>query len=144
MKGIPRIITFAPSSQPCPVVQMCNVALLQRTEVKFLSMHVDRRLTWTKHIKTKRNQLSLKAKQMHLLIERSTLSVEHKLLLCKAELKPAWAYGVQLWGKDLNSNIEILQRFQSKTLRSILHAPWYINNHMYSVLTLSDRASCDH
>jgi hypothetical protein len=28
-----------------------------------------------------------------------------------------------------NSNSEILQRFQSKTLRSILNAPWYVNNH---------------
>jgi hypothetical protein len=28
-----------------------------------------------------------------------------------------------------NSNNEILQRFQSKTLRSIVNAPWYINNH---------------
>jgi hypothetical protein len=26
-------------------------------------------------------------------------------------------------------NIEILQRFQSKTFRSILNAPWHINNH---------------
>jgi hypothetical protein len=32
---------------------------------------------------------------------------------------------MNLW----NFNIEILQRFQSKTLRSILNAPWYINNH---------------
>jgi hypothetical protein len=35
----------------------------------------------------------------------------------------------QLWGTASNSNIEILQRFQSKTLRSILNAPWCINNH---------------
>jgi hypothetical protein len=26
-------------------------------------------------------------------------------------------------------NIEILQRIQSKTLRSILNAPWFINHH---------------
>jgi hypothetical protein len=28
-----------------------------------------------------------------------------------------------------NSNTKIPQRFQSNTLRSILNAPWYINNH---------------
>jgi hypothetical protein len=44
-------------------------------------------------------------------------------------LKPIWTYKIQLWGTAFSSNIEILQRFQSKTLRSILNAPWYINNH---------------
>jgi hypothetical protein len=44
-------------------------------------------------------------------------------------IKPIWTYRIQLWGTASNSNIEILQRFQSKTLRSILNAPRYINNH---------------
>jgi hypothetical protein len=59
-------------------------------------MHLDRRLTWAKHIKSKRKQLNLKAKQMHwLLRRRSTLSTESKLLLYKAVLKPIWTYGGQ-------------------------------------------------
>jgi hypothetical protein len=67
---------------------------------------------------------------MHWLLgRRSTLSIESKLLLYKAVLKLIWTYGIQLWGTASNSNIEILQRFQSKTLRSILNAPWYINIH---------------
>ena len=37
-------------------------------------------------------------------------------------------WGIQLWGAASNSNIEILQRFQSKTLRSLLNAPWYVTN----------------
>jgi hypothetical protein len=40
---------------------------------------------------------------------------------------------MDLWnsamGEISNSKIEILQRFQSKTLRSILNTPYYINNH---------------
>jgi hypothetical protein len=36
--------------------------------------------------------------------------------------------GIQLWGKASNSNIEITQRYQSKTLRRILNAPWYVTN----------------
>ena len=40
-------------------------------------------------------------------------------MLYRAILKPVWTYGTQLWGTASNSNIEILQRFQSKTLRSL-------------------------
>ena len=46
----------------------------------------------------------------------------------KAILKPVWTYGIQLWGTASNSNIEIFQRFQSKTLRSLIDAPWYVTN----------------
>jgi hypothetical protein len=51
-------------------------------EVKYLGMHLDRRLKWAKHIKTKRKKLNLKAKQMHWLFgRRSTLPIESKPLL---------------------------------------------------------------
>jgi hypothetical protein len=109
---------------------MGKVDLPQENEVKYLGMHLDRRLTWAKHIKSNRKKLNLKAKQMKWLLgRRSTLSIRSKLLLYKAVLKPIWTYGIQLWGTGSNSNIEILQGFQSKTLRSILNAPCYINNH---------------
>jgi hypothetical protein len=35
---------------------------------------------------------------------------------------------MQLWGADSTSNIEILERFQSKALRRIVDAPWYVPN----------------
>jgi hypothetical protein len=123
------VMKFAQRNQTCPTMQMGDVDLLQENEVKYLGVHLDRRLTWTKHIKTKRKQLKLKAKQMQWLLGSSTLSVESELLLYKAVLKPIWIYEIQLWEIASNSNIEILRRFQSETRRSILNAPWYINNH---------------
>jgi hypothetical protein len=41
---------------------------------------------------------------------------------------PIWTYGIQLWGTASLSNIEILERFQSKALRLIADAPWYLPN----------------
>jgi len=35
----------------------------------------------------------------------------------------------ELWGCASKSNIVIMQRFQSKTLRAIENAPWYVTNH---------------
>jgi hypothetical protein len=49
-------------------------------------------------------------------------------ILLLLEKKPIWAYGVQLWGSASNSNLEILERFQSKVLRIITDAPWYVPN----------------
>ena len=49
-------------------------------------------------------------------------------MLYKAILKPIWTRGIQLWGTASNSNIEILQRFQSKTLRSLIDALSYVTN----------------
>ena len=43
-------------------------------------------------------------------------------------VKSTSTYGIQLWRTANNSNIEILQRFQSKTLRSLKDAPCYVTN----------------
>jgi hypothetical protein len=59
---------------------------------------------------------------------KSQLSLENKLLVYKAILKPIWTYGIQLWGSASNSNIEILEVFQLKVLRIITDARWYVPN----------------
>jgi hypothetical protein len=59
---------------------------------------------------------------------KSKLSTNNKLFIYKAILNPIWTYGIQLWGTSSNSNIEIVERFQSKVLRLIADAPWYVSN----------------
>jgi hypothetical protein len=59
---------------------------------------------------------------------KSQLSLANKLLVYKAILKPIWTYGIQLWGTASNSNVDILERFQSKFLRKITDTPWYVPN----------------
>jgi hypothetical protein len=56
------------------------------------------------------------------------LSINNKLLIYKVILKPIWTYGIQLWGTTSNSNIDMLECFQSKVLRLIVDAPWYVSN----------------
>lgn len=122
-------VTFTMKRGTCPPVVFNNQPVPQTDFVKYLGMHLDRRLTWKKHIQTKRKQLGLKLTQMYWLIgHNSALSINNKLLLYKAILKPIWTYGIQLWGTASNSNIEIIQRFQSKILRLIAGAPWFVTN----------------
>ena len=92
-------------------------------------MTLDRRLTWKKHISEKTKQLKEKLRKFYWLTgRRSKLNIQNKITLYKAVIKPVWTYGIQLWGTASNSNIEILQRFQSQTLRSLINETWYVTN----------------
>ena len=122
-------VAFTLRRGTCPPVSLNGNILPQSEVVKYLGMHLDKRLTWQKHIWAKRKQLNIKFKKYLWLLNRnSKLSLDNKLLVYKAILKPVWTYGIQLWGTASVSNIEIIQRFQSKVLRELSDSPWYVRN----------------
>lgn len=131
-------ITFTLRKGDCPPVTMRGEPLPNETSVKYLGLHLDRRLTWENHIKKKRKEADIRWNSLQWLIGRkSTLTLNNKLLIYKAVIKPVWTYGIQLWGSASNSNLEILQRFQNKVLRQITCAPWFARNnelHEYTEL----------
>jgi hypothetical protein len=63
-----------------------------------------------------------------LLGRKSKLSLHNKLIIYKAILKPVWTHGIELWGCAKPSNIKMIQTYQSKLLRIITNAPWYVTN----------------
>jgi len=92
-----------------------------------LGIHLDRKLTWHKHISAKRKHLNLKLRKLYWIIDRkSQLLLVNRLLFYKIILKPIWIYGVQLWRSASNANLEILERFRSKVLRIITDAQLYV------------------
>ncbi|KAH8335008.1 hypothetical protein KR067_003611, partial [Drosophila pandora] len=96
--------TFTLNRQNCPPLTLNNTLLPQANEVTYLGVHLDRRLTWSRHIEAKRTHLKLKASSLHWLINaRSPLCLEYKVLLYNSVLKPIWMYGSQLWGNASNS-----------------------------------------
>ena len=96
----------------------------------YFGIHFDRRLTWKDHVQTKPKQLEHKTRGIKWLIGRhSPLSLENKIIIYKTVLKPVWTYGIELWGCASNFNIEIIQRYQSKIIRILTNAPWYVTNH---------------
>jgi hypothetical protein len=112
-----------------PSYFLCHFQSVPKEYVKYLGLHLDRRLIWHKHIFAKRKQLGITLIKMYWLLGRkSKLSTSNKLLIYKTILKPIWTYGIQLWGTASTSNIEILERFQLKALRMIVDAPWYVPN----------------
>jgi hypothetical protein len=110
-------------------VQLSKKHLTQPDDVKYLGIQLDRKLSWRKHTSTRRKQLELKLRKLYWIIGRkSQLTLENKLLVYKAILKPICTYGVPLWGSASNRNREILERFQSKVLRIITDAPRCVPN----------------
>lgn len=122
-------ITFSLRRGDCPSVRLNNKNLPDKKVVRYLGMHLDRHLTWKEHIKIKRTELNIRLGKLHWLIGRqSTLTLQNKLLVYSTMLKPLWTYGLELWGTASSSNLEILQRFQNKTLRIMVNAPWFVRN----------------
>jgi len=122
-------VTFALKRGNCPPVTLNGNPLPHAENVKYLGMHLDRRLTWKKHILSKRKQLSMKMRGLYWLIGcRSSLTLKNKILLYKSILKPIWTYGIQMWGTACISTINIIERFQAKILRICTGAPWYVPN----------------
>jgi hypothetical protein len=58
-------ITFTRRRDLCPHADFNNVPIPIKTEVKYLGLHLDQKLTCKNHIKAKRCQLELKLKNMN-------------------------------------------------------------------------------
>jgi len=122
-------ITFTNHKGQCPSISINQTTIPQGSTVKYLGLHLDSKLTWREHITKKRKQLDLKTREINWLIgKNSPLSLQNKLLIYKTVLKPIWTYGIALWGCASKSNISVIQRYQSKLLRTITNAPWYVTN----------------
>ena len=79
--------------------------------------------------KKKIKQIKTIRKSMYWLTSRnSKLSVKNKLLIYKIIIKPIWTYGLQIWGMATKSNIKKIENLQSKILRTISNAQWYVRN----------------
>lgn len=122
-------VAFTLRKGVCPSLYINNSEIPQKDSVKYLGLHIDKRLTWKNHIKAKKEHLKIKTRRLYWLLgPTSQLNLATKVLIYKTILKPVWTYGIQLWGTASNSNIEILQRYQNKTLRSIVNAQPFVSN----------------
>lgn len=122
-------ITFTLRHTTSPDVILNGKVIPNKDTVRYLGIHLDKRLTWRDHITKKRKELDIKIKTMYWLLGfKSNLSLNSKLLLYKTAIVPIWTYGIMLWGCAKKSNVNIIQRFQSKVLRLMTKAPWYVSN----------------
>lgn len=113
----------------CPAVCVNETPLPTADVVKYLGIHMDKRLTWNPHTKIKRVETMRRYKILSRLLDyRSKLTLENKILLYKTIIRPMWSYGLEIWGSAKKTNIERFQTLQSIILRKITNAPFYVSN----------------
>jgi hypothetical protein len=121
--------TFTLRLPPCPMVSLDNIQIPSSQSSKYLGLTIDRRLTWSHHIKIKRLALNARLRILKTLITKNKhTSLNTKLLIYKPLFKPMWTYGLQLWGNAKKSNTNKIQTFQNNILRKITNSPPYISN----------------
>ncbi|KAL4136298.1 hypothetical protein QTP88_007846 [Uroleucon formosanum] len=137
-------ITFTLGLKNSQPIKLNNSIIQTQNSIKYLGLHLDKRLTWATHIKNKRSSLNLKLHNFRQLL-RSNLSLNNKLLIYKQIIRPAMTYGIQIWGTSKNSNINKFQAFQSISLRLLTNSPWYVSNRSLhkdlKIPTISELAS---
>uniref|UniRef100_A0A2S2Q892 Putative RNA-directed DNA polymerase n=1 Tax=Sipha flava TaxID=143950 RepID=A0A2S2Q892_9HEMI len=89
-------VTFSLRNLDSPPVTLNNITIPKANEVKYLGLTLDKRLTWSPHIKLKRKTVN---SRLHILrpLLKSKLSLSNKLTIYKSIIRPAWTYGIQLW-----------------------------------------------
>ena len=90
---------------------------------------IKRGLTWKPHIDKFKQKASQKLGiQSPLLNRRSSLSIGNGVLLYKQLIRPMMGYACPVWRHVAPGHLKSLQVIQSKCLRSVTGAPWYVSN----------------
>ena len=102
------------------------------SSAKYLGVHLDKSLNWATHLKAVSSSGRIAAKIIWPLInKRSPLELDQKLNLYKAMVRPRLTYGAPLWwGHAAKTNVSLIERVETKTLRTIANPPPGINNYI--------------
>lgn len=97
-----------------------KVTVPRNRNCRYLGYWVDHKLTYRHHIqKTRDNFRPAKNKLYPLIARNSKLSVDSKLLIYRAYLRPLLTYGCQVWSHASKTHIKTLIRSQNATNRQI-------------------------
>ena len=117
------------------VVTMNGVTIPWSSQVKYLGLVLDQKLTFKNHIEAIQAKCNKYIKCLYPLINRrSKLCIKNKLLIFKQIFRPAMLYAVPIWSSCCATRKKALQRNQNKILKMILKLPpWYSTNEVHRI-----------
>lgn len=88
--------------------------------VKYLGLTLDKKLTFSEHIKAKIATINGLIRTLYPILSKSSgINRDNKILIYKMLIRPVMMYGCEVWSYTSKSNIKSLQICQNKTLRLI-------------------------
>ncbi|CAH2220433.1 jg4131 [Pararge aegeria aegeria] len=100
-------ITFTLRTGDCPPVKLGNDELAHTRCVRYLGLHLDRKLTWKNRIQTKRVELNLKYRGLYWLLARNSKLSTQTTPNIQNSTKTHMDLRITLWGFGCDSNIKI-------------------------------------
>lgn len=107
------------NSQPTRTT-LCNIPLTVTNPIKYLGMHIDKRLTFKNAIE--HNVWKTAAAALNLIFLNRHLCTTNKLLLYKTILRPILTYPSSCWRKAAKTHLDKVQVAQNKCLWMTLGA----------------------
>lgn len=104
-------------------IRIHNVNIPWSTQVRYLGVILDNKLTFKPHITRKKEKMVKLIHKLFPLLYSNQMNTQTKLRLYKSTILPAMTYGCSSWGTACPTNIQMLQVLQNKCLRLILKAP---------------------
>jgi len=123
-----EVITFSKKFKDMKIFQPITVnkfKTIPTTNVKYLGVVLDTKLTYQMHIKQILKKAYAVQKKIYPLMTKNSLSTSNKILIYKMLLRPIITYAAPVWCNIAKTNLMHLQRFQNKQLRLILNADRY-------------------
>lgn len=96
--------------------------------VRYLGLYLNRSPTLAAHICNKQLVLNNRQRQLHLVLSFKNVTLHDIILLYKLLLKLIQSYSIPLWRSAKHSNVNKILTLQSKYLRQITKAQFYVSN----------------
>lgn len=131
-KSICKIFTLKRKYNDPPPIILNEIEIpwnADNESVRYLGVHLDKKLTWRPHIKIKLKEAYTRLAILYPILNRkSKLKNEMVLLIYKSILRPLLTYACPAWCAVCPSGLKSIQIFQNKMLRISVDAPWFIRN----------------
>ncbi|GFY00859.1 RNA-directed DNA polymerase from mobile element jockey [Trichonephila clavipes] len=115
--------------RPTPEITLQNQRIPWSQHTKYLSVIIDKNLTFRQHITHVRNKFKNASRKLYSLIcRKSKLNRRKKMLIYTLIFKPLLTYASPIWAHAARTNINLIESSQNVILRQILDAHWYMRN----------------